>query len=110
MLVAFSLGDRLLSDDPPCMIRQLVDESPRAMTEAWAGQKGSQRKNGEPPADGVSHFHGQRRANEAHASVSDPKVRPYRKSQGQKVWLPIGSSDLRKAQRDSAFTGMLLTR
>lgn len=57
------------------------------LIEAWASQKSFQRKDGEPPADGGSQFHGQQRTNETHASVTDPQARSYRKSKGQEARL-----------------------
>jgi transposase len=57
------------------------------LIEAWASQKSFQRKDGEPPDDGGSNFHGQQRSNDTHASITDPEARSYRKAQGQEARL-----------------------
>ena len=51
------------------------------LIEAWASQKSFQRKDGGTDGDG-SHFRGQERKNDTHASKTDPDARLYRKSNG----------------------------
>lgn len=57
------------------------------LIEAWASQKSFQPKDGEPPADGGANFHGHRRTNDTHASITDPQAQSYRKSKGQEARL-----------------------
>jgi transposase len=49
------------------------------LIEAWASHKSFQRKDGDTDGDG-SHFRGQERKNDTHASTTDPDARLYRKS------------------------------
>src|ERR671912_660270 len=51
------------------------------LIEAWASQKSFQRKDGKTDGDGKN-FRGQRRANDTHASTTDPDAKLYRKSNG----------------------------
>src|SRR4029450_12393214 len=51
------------------------------LIEAWASQKSFQPKDGGTDGDG-SHFRGQQRKNDTHASKTDPDARLYRKSNG----------------------------
>jgi len=58
------------------------------LIEAWASMKSFRPKDGggEPPApgrNGERDFHGEKRSNETHASVTDKDARLYRKGQGQ---------------------------
>jgi transposase len=55
------------------------------LIEAWASQKSFRRKDGNDQ-DG-SDFHGQRRKNDTHASVTDPQSRLYRKATGREAKL-----------------------
>jgi hypothetical protein len=55
------------------------------LIEAWASQKNFRPKDGSDP-DG-SDFHGQRRKNDTHASVTDPQSRLYRKANGREARL-----------------------
>src|SRR6266446_5580223 len=69
----------LLSDDHFSVDGTLI--------EAWASMKSFRPKDGsgEPPApgrNGERDFHGEKRSNETHASVTDPNARLYRKGPG----------------------------
>ncbi len=76
---------RLLSDEHFTVDGTLI--------EAWASLKSFKPKTesgGEPPDDPGNpsvDFHGQRRCNDTHQSVTDPHARLYRKSQGQAAKL-----------------------
>ena len=66
----------LLSDDHFAVDGTLI--------EAWASMKSFRPKDGsgEPPApgrNGERDFHGEKRSNETHASITDPNARLYRK-------------------------------
>ena len=59
-----------------------------ALVEAWASTKSCRAKDGsdEPPApgrNGKRDFKGEQRANDTHASTTDPDAKLYRKSRGQ---------------------------
>jgi transposase len=55
------------------------------LVEAWASQKSFRPKDGSD-GDGTN-FHGQRRKNDTHASVTDPDSRLYRKAAGREAKL-----------------------
>ena len=64
------------------------------LIEAWASMKSFKPKDGsdEPPADGdgrnrEADFHGEKRSNDAHASITDPEARLYRKGPGKEAKL-----------------------
>src|SRR6185436_4749529 len=58
------------------------------MIEAWASQKSFQRKDGgDDDAGSGANFHGEKRANETHASKTDPDARLYKKSRGSEAKL-----------------------
>ena len=74
----------LLSDDHFSVDGTLI--------EAWASMKSFRPKDGSgaPPApgrNGERDFHGEKRSNETHASVTDPDARLYRKGPGQPAKL-----------------------
>jgi len=74
----------LLSDDHFSVDGTLI--------EAWASMKSFRPKDGsgEPPTpgrNGERDFHGEKRSNETHASVTDPDARLYRKGPGQPAKL-----------------------
>ncbi len=74
----------LLSDDPFSVDGTLI--------EAWASIKSFRPKDGsgEPPApgrNGERNFHGEKRRNQTHASITDPDARLYRKGPGQPAKL-----------------------
>jgi transposase len=85
--------DRLLNQDiARSFFRRVVERADGLMSdehftvdgtliEAWASQKSFQRKDGGTDGDG-SHFRGQQRKNDTHASTTDPDARLYRKSDG----------------------------
>jgi hypothetical protein len=56
------------------------------LIEAWASQRSFQRKDGDVDGDG-SHFRGQTRKNDTHASKTDPDAKLYRKSTGMESRL-----------------------
>src|ERR671911_2750190 len=63
-----------------------------SLVEAWASMKSFRPKDepGEPPTGGRNDsrdFHGERRANDSHASTTDPDARLYRKGPGQEAKL-----------------------
>src|ERR1700694_59386 len=58
------------------------------LIEAWASQKSFQRKDGGDDDTGSgANFHGEKRANETHASKTDPDARLYKKSRGSEAKL-----------------------
>src|SRR5215467_6374929 len=57
------------------------------LIEAWASHKSFQRKDGGDQPGGSANFHGEKRANETHASKTDPESRLYKKSSGQEAKL-----------------------
>jgi len=64
------------------------------LIEAWASMKSVKPKDGssEPPAQGGGRnaevdFHGQKRSNDTHASITDPDARLYRKGKGKETKL-----------------------
>ena len=57
------------------------------LIEAWASHKSFQPKDGSGGDDDGANFHGEKRKNETHASVTDPDSRLYRKSQGKEARL-----------------------
>jgi IS5 family transposase len=60
------------------------------LIEAWASMKSFRPKDGsgDPPGrNGECDFHGEKRGNETHASITDPDVRLYRKVQGEAAKL-----------------------
>jgi transposase len=59
---------------------------------AWASMKSLRAKDGsdEPPSggrNGERDFHGERRSNDTHASITDPEARLYRKGKGKEAKL-----------------------
>ena len=98
--------DRLLSGDVAARFMAEVLSDPKVrrllstdhfsvdgtLIEAWASLKSFRRKDGpdEPPApgrNGERDFHGERRSNQTHASMTDPDARLLRKSNGQEAKL-----------------------
>lgn len=64
------------------------------LIEAWAGQKSFKRKAAETPTDPPEDpgnpsvdFHGERRTNATHASITDPEARLYKKAKGREAKL-----------------------
>jgi len=56
------------------------------LIEAWASHKSFQRKDGKPGGDGTN-FRGQTRANDTHASTTDPEAKLVRKGDGREAKL-----------------------
>src|SRR5918999_370641 len=97
--------DRLLAGDIAAEFLAQVLDQPRirrllssehfsvdgSLVEAWASMKSFRPKEpGEPPTGGRNDsrdFHGERRANDSHASTTDPDARLYRKGPGQEAKL-----------------------
>ena len=61
------------------------------LIEAWASQKSFRPKDGSGDDDGGAHFHGQKRKNDTHASMTDPDV----------VTLATGTAERRLRRRCS---------
>jgi transposase len=90
--------DRLLNQDlARGFLRRVVERADPYMSdehftvdgtliEAWASQKSFQRKDGSTDGDG-SHFHGEARKNDTHASKTDPDAKLYRKAEGREARL-----------------------
>jgi transposase len=58
------------------------------LIEAWASHKSFRRKDGGTDGSGDGgNFHGEKRANQTHASTTDPDARLYRKSKGKEARL-----------------------
>jgi transposase len=57
------------------------------LIEAWASHKSFRPKDGSDDGDDGANFHGERRKNDTHASVTDPDSRLYRKAQGKEARL-----------------------
>ena len=57
------------------------------LIEAWASQKSFRPKDGSGDEDGGANFHGQKRKNDTHASITDPDSRLYRKAAGREAKL-----------------------
>jgi transposase len=100
--------DRLLEGDVAAKLLNAVLAQPRVkrllssdhfsvdgtLVEAWASMKSFRPKDGsgQPPPPGggrnrETDFHGQKRANETHASTTDPEARLYRKGPGKEAKL-----------------------
>ena len=57
------------------------------LIEAWASHKSFRPKDGSGDGDDGANFHGQRRKNDTHGSVTDPDSRLYRKAAGREAKL-----------------------
>jgi transposase len=57
------------------------------LIEAWASHKSFRPKDGSGDGDDGANFHGQKRKNDTHASVTDPDSRLYRKAAGREAKL-----------------------
>src|SRR5262245_16657584 len=100
--------DRLLEGDIAAKFLAAVLEQPKVkrllssdhfsvdgtLIEAWASMKSVKPKDGsgEPPTQGggrnaEADFHGQKRSNDTHASITDPDARLYRKGKGKETKL-----------------------
>jgi transposase len=99
--------DRMLKSEVARLFFQAVVEQARLMgllsdehfsvdgtlIEAWASQKSFQRKDGSGSGDSTGggnaerDFHGEKRTNETHESITDPDARLYRKGKGKEAKL-----------------------
>jgi Transposase DDE domain len=100
--------DRLLEGDIAAKFMQAVLDQPRVkrllsmdhfsvdgtLIEAWASMKSFKPKEGSdepPPPDGgrnaEANFHGQKRSNDTHVSMTDPEAKLYRKGSGKEAKL-----------------------
>ena len=57
------------------------------LIEAWASHKSFRPKDGSGDDDDGANFHGEKRKNDTHASVTDPDSRLYRKARGKEAKL-----------------------
>ncbi len=120
--------DRLLAGDVAVKFLATVLAHPRVQTllstehfsvdgtllEAWASTKSFRPNDGSgPPPDGGRNgeqdFHGQKRSNETHASVTDPDARLYRKGRGKEAKLCFMGHALME-NRNGLIVGALATR
>lgn len=93
--------DRLLEGGTPEVLFEAVLDCARAenllseehfsvdgtLIRAWASQASFVRKDGSDDEGGGSHFRGQERSNDTHASTTDPDARLFKKSQGGEAHL-----------------------
>jgi transposase len=75
------------------------------LIEAWASQKSFRPKDGSD-GDG-SNFHGQKRKNDTHASVTDPNSRLYRKAVGREAKLSYIGHAVMENRHGLAVAGMV---
>ena len=76
------------------------------LIEAWASQKSFRRKDGGDDGDG-SNFHGEKRKNDTHASVTDPDSRLYRKAAGREAKLCYMGHALMENRNALAVAGIV---
>ncbi len=76
------------------------------LIEAWASQKSFRPKDGSDDGDG-SNFHGQKRKNDTHASVTDPNSRLYRKALGREAKLSYMGHAIMENRHGLAVAGMV---
>ena len=79
---------RFLSDEHFTVMPEACFQHDGTLVEAWASMKSFRAKDGsdEPPAagrNGERDFKGEQRANDTHASTTDPDAKLYRKGRGQ---------------------------
>ena len=84
------------------------------LLEAWASTKSFRPKDGSgPPPDGgrngEQNFHGQKRSNETHQSITDPDAQLYRKGRGKEAKLCFMGHALME-NRNGLIVGALATR
>lgn len=77
------------------------------LIEAWASQKSFRPKDGSGDADGGVNFHGQKRKNDTHASVTDPDSRLYRKAAGREAKLSYMGHVTMENRHGLAVAGMV---
>jgi len=78
------------------------------LIEAWASQKSFRPKDGSGSDDGAN-FHGQKRKNETHASVTDPESRLYRKAAGREAKLCYLGHATMENRHGLAVAGLVTT-
>lgn len=105
-VVAYAKVKGLLSDE-----HFLVDGT---LLEAWASVKDLRPKDegGEPPGpgrNGERDFHGERRSNNTHASMTDPEARLFRKGRGKEAKLSFMGHVLME-NRNGLVVGARLTQ
>jgi transposase len=121
--------DRLLEGDIAAKFLNAVLEQPRVkrllstdhfsvdgtLIEAWASMKSFKPKDAdEPPSEGggrnkEADFHGEKRSNETHASITDPEARLYRKGTGKEAKLCFIGHALME-NRNALFVDACLTQ
>jgi len=84
------------------------------LLEAWASLKSFRPKDGSGPLPGAGRngeqdFHGQRRSNDTHASITDPDARLYRKGLGKEAKLCAMGHALME-NRNGLIVGAVATR
>jgi transposase len=84
------------------------------LIEAWASPKSFRAKDGsgtppDPGRNGERDFHGERRANDTHASTTDPDARLYRKGRGKEAKLCFMGHALME-NRNGLIVGAVATR
>jgi len=80
----------------------------RTLSEAWASQKSFKPKDGPGDGDGTN-WHKQKRANETHASTTDPESRLYRKADGREAKLCYLGHVAMENRHGLAVAGMVTT-
>jgi transposase len=78
------------------------------LIEAWASQKSFRPKDGDDDSDG-SDFHGQKRKNDTHASVTDPQSRLFRKGANREAKLCYMGHVTMENRHGLAVAGMVTT-
>jgi hypothetical protein len=78
------------------------------LIEAWASQKSFRPKDGSGDGTGAD-FHGQKRKNETHASVTDPESRLYRKAAGREAKLCYLGHATMENRHGLAVAGLVTT-
>ena len=78
------------------------------LIEAWASQKSFKPKDGPGDGDGTN-WHKQKRANETHASTTDPESRLYRKADGREAKLCYLGHVAMENRHGLAVAGMVTT-
>ena len=76
------------------------------LIQAWASQKSFRPKDGSDDGDG-SNFHGQKRKNDTHASVTDPNSRLYRKALGREAKLSYMGHAIMENRHGLAVAGIV---
>jgi transposase len=77
------------------------------LIEAWASQKSFRPKDGSGDDDGGANFHGQKRKNDTHASMTDPDCRLYRKAAGREAKLCYMGHATMENRHGLAVAGMV---